>query len=100
MTNISFDEAKAKLWKAEVEAELELVAKINADAGRCMQDLSEEGDPLTVILKRTGSQIESFGNTLRSKFKDCMLKVGEAIVRYAKSHETLIDGAGSAEAGR
>ena len=92
MTNISFDEAKAKLWKAEVEAELELVAKINADAGRCMQDLSEEGDPLTVILKRTGSQIESFGNTLRSKFKD--------IVRYAKSHETLIDGAGSAEAGR
>lgn len=43
MTNISFDEAKAKLWKAEVEAELELVAKINADAGRCMQDLSEEG---------------------------------------------------------
>ena len=96
---ISFDEAKAKLWKDKVEAELELVAKVNADAGRCMQDLSEEGDPLTVILKRTGSQIESFGGTLRSKFKDCMLNVGEAIVRYAKSHETVIQDARTAGTG-
>lgn len=98
--NISFDEAQAKRWREEVEAELELVAKINTDAGRCMQDLAEEGDPLTVILKRTGSSIESFGNTLKSKFSDCMLKVGESIVRYAKSHETVIQDANSAEAGR
>lgn len=96
---ISFDEMQARLWKQEVEAELELVAKINADAGRCMQDLSEEGDPLTVILKRTGSQIESFGNTLRSKFKVSMIKVGEAITKYAKSHDTVIQDAQSAEAG-
>ncbi len=96
---ISFDEVQAKLWKQEVEAELELVAKINTDAGRCMQDLSEEGDPLTVILKRTGSQIESFGNTLRSKFKESMVKVGEAMLRYAKSHDTVIQDAQSAEAG-
>lgn len=65
MVNISFEEAQAKIWQAEVEAELELVAKVNADAGRCMQDLAEEGDPLTVILKRTGGMIESFGGTLR-----------------------------------
>ena len=96
---ISFDEIQAKLWRQEVEAELELVAKINADAGRCMQDLSEEGDPLTVILKRTGSQIESYSNTLRSKFKESMAKVGEAILRYAKSHDTVIQDAQSAEAG-
>ena len=96
---ISFDEMQAKLWRQEVEAELELVAKINTDAGRCMQDLSEEGDPLTVILKRTGSQIESYGNTLRSKFKKTMVEVGEAILRYAKSHDTVIQDAQSAEAG-
>ena len=39
MVNISFEEAQAKIWQAEVKAELELVAKVNADAGRCMQDL-------------------------------------------------------------
>ena len=43
MVNISFEEAQAKIWQAEVKAELELVAKVNADAGRCMQDLAEEG---------------------------------------------------------
>ena len=58
MANISFEESRAKNWQAEVEAELKLVATINGDAGRCMQDLAEEGDPLTVILKRTGSMIE------------------------------------------
>lgn len=96
---ISFDEAKAQLWKAKVEEELELVAKINSDAGQCMQDLAEEGDPLTVILKRTGSQIEDFGSTMRSKFKEGMLKLGQAIVRYATAHENIIDDANAAGLG-
>ena len=50
-------------------------------------------------IKRTGSQIKSYGNTLRSKFKKTMVEVGEAILRYAKSHDTVIQDAQSAEAG-
>ena len=43
MANISFEESQAKAWQAEVEAELKLIATINEDAGRCLQDLAEEG---------------------------------------------------------
>ena len=91
MVNISFEEAQAKIWQAEVEAELELVAKVNADAGRCMQDLAEEGDPLTVILKRTGSMIESFGNHLSRSFFNAMAEIGSAITKYVESHQKVID---------
>ena len=91
MVNISFEEAQAKIWQAEVEAELELVAKVNADAGRCMQDLAEEGDPLTVILKRTGGMIESFGNTLKESFFNAMAEIGSAITKYVETHQKLID---------
>ena len=98
--NISFEEAKAKLWKQEVEAELELVAKINAEAGRCMQDLNEEGDPLTTILKRTGSAIESFGNKLREKFNEAMTEVGKAILKYSSAHEDIKKAAQSASMGQ
>ena len=91
MANISFEESQAKNWQAEVEAELELVAKVNADAGRCMQDLAEEGDPLTVILKRTGSMIESFGNHLSRSFFNAMAEIGSAITKYVESHQKVID---------
>ena len=91
MVNISFEEAQAKIWQAEVKAELELVAKVNGDAGRCMQDLAEEGDPLTVILKRTGGMIESFGNTLKESFFNAMAEIGSAITKYVETHQKLID---------
>ena len=91
MVNISFEEAQAKIWQAEVEAELELVAKVNADAGRCMQDLAEEGDPLTVILKRTGGMIESFGGTMKESFFNAMAEIGSAITKYVETHQKLID---------
>lgn len=91
MVNISFEEAQAKIWQAEVEAELELVAKVNADAGRCMQDLAEEEDPLTVILKRTGGMIESFGNHLSRSFFSAMEEIGTAIIKYVESHQKVID---------
>ncbi len=99
MVNISFEEAQAKIWQAEVEAELELVAKVNADAGRCLQDLAEEGDPLTVILKRTGSMIESFGGTLRRAFLRAMEDVGKAMTKYADTHRRLIDDGNATGAG-
>ena len=99
MVNISFEEAQAKIWQAEVEAELELVAKVNADAGRCMQDLAEEGDPLTVILKRTGGMIESFGGTLRRAFLKAMEDVGNAMTKYADTHRRLIDDGNATGAG-
>ena len=91
MANISFEESRAKNWQAEVEAELKLVATINGDAGRCMQDLAEEGDPLTVILKRTGSMIESFGNHLSRSFFNAMAEIGSAITKYVESHQKVID---------
>lgn len=91
MANISFEESQAKNWQAEVEAELKLVATINGDAGRCMQDLAEEGDPLTVILKRTGSMIESFGNHLSRSFFNAMAEIGSAITKYVESHQKVID---------
>lgn len=91
MANISFEESQAKNWQAEVEAELKLIATINGDAGRCMQDLAEEGDPLTVILKRTGSMIESFGNTMKESFFNAMAEIGSAITKYVESHQKVID---------
>lgn len=91
MANISFEESQAKAWQAEVEAELKLIATINGDAGRCMQDLAEEGDPLTVILKRTGSMIESFGNHLSRSFFSAMAEIGSAITKYVETHQKLID---------
>ena len=91
MANISFEESRAKNWQAEVEAELKLIATINGDAGRCMQDLAEEGDPLTVILKRTGSMIESFGNHLSRSFFNAMAEIGSAITKYVESHQKVID---------
>lgn len=91
MANISFEESRAKNWQAEVEAELKLVATINGEAGRCMQDLAEEGDPLTVILKRTGSMIESFGNHLSRSFFNAMAEIGSAITKYVESHQKVID---------
>ena len=91
MANISFEESRAKNWQAEVEAELKLVATINGDAGRCMQDLAEEGDPPTVILKRTGSMIESFGNHLSRSFFNAMAEIGSAITKYVESHQKVID---------
>lgn len=91
MANISFEESRAKNWQAEVEAELKLVATINEDAGRCMQDLAEEGDPLTVILKRTGGMIESFGNTMKESFFNAMAEVGSAITKYVETHQNLIN---------
>ena len=91
MANISFEESQAKNWQAEVEAELKLIATINGDAGRCMKDLAEEGDPLTVILKRTGSMIESFGNTMKESFFNAMAEIGSAITKYVESHQKVID---------
>lgn len=99
MVNISFEESQAKAWQAEVEAELKLIATINEDAGRCMQDLAEEGDPLTVILKRTGGMIESFGNTLSRSFFNAMAEIGRAISKYAETHQNLIDSGNAAKAG-
>ena len=97
---ISFEEAKAKLWKQEVEAELELVAKINAEAGRCMQDLNEEGDPLTTILKKTGDMIETFGNKLKDVFSSVMSDVGKAILKYTSTHDDIQKEAQAASMGR
>lgn len=91
MANISFEESQAKAWQAEVEAELKLIATINEDAGRCLQDLAEEGDPLTVILKRTGSMIESFGNHLSRSFFSAMEEIGTAIIKYVETHQKVID---------
>ena len=91
MANISFEESQAKAWQAEVEAELKLIATINEDAGRCLQDLAEEGDPLTVILKRTGSMIESFGNHLSRSYFSAMEEIGTAIIKYVESHQKVID---------
>lgn len=99
MVNISFEEAQAKAWQAEVEAELKLIATINGDAGRCMQDLAEEGDPLTVILKRTGGMIESFGDTLSRSFFNAMSEIGSAITKYAATHQKLIDDGNAVRAG-
>lgn len=99
INRISFDEAKAKIWQAEVRTELEMISELNEKVGNCMQEMREEGDPLTIILKRTGSQIQSLGNSMRSKFFDAIESIGKAVTTYAQKHQELIDEA-TANAGK
>lgn len=99
INKISFDEARAKVWQAEVRNELEMISELNKTVGNCMQDMREEGDPLTIILKRTGGQIQSLGNSMRSKFLDAAESIGKAITTYAQTHQQLIDEA-NANAGK
>lgn len=88
---ISLEEARAEIWKSEVQSELIQVSELNKMVGNCMQEMKEEGDPLTVILKRIGGQIQSLGDNMRSKFNDAIENVGKAIKTYQKTHQQLMD---------
>lgn len=91
MADISIDEAKAKIWMEDVNAELYAVEIILKNVNTSLTTVAGQDDTIMNGIYNVGKALESAWTTMTSNFKTAQNKIKQAITEIIASAQNVID---------
>ncbi len=95
MADISIDEAKAKIWTDDVNAEIEAVRGILKDVNSSLTTVAGSEDKIMQGIYKIGTTMESVWNNMCNKFEESQGKLREALAKIGQAVQQVVDDADS-----
>lgn len=95
MADISIDEAKAKIWLDDVNAEIDAVEGILKKVNSSVTTPAGSDDSIMKGIEKIGVAMENAWTAMCNHFKQSQSKLKEAIDMIVRSAQTVIDDADS-----
>jgi cytochrome c556 len=93
MADISIDEAKAKMWIDDVNAELDAVETILHKVNNSLATPVGEDDSIMEGISKVGEAMESAWTEMCRQFKEAQAKLPEVVNKIVKAAQDVIDNA-------
>lgn len=95
MADISIDEAKAKLWVDDVNAELDAVKEILNRVEESLSTVAGDEDSIMEGIYQVGKAMERVWNEMCNRFRTAQGMLSEGISKIVKATANVLDDAGN-----
>lgn len=93
MADISIEEAKAKMWIEDVNAELDAVERILNKVNESLSTVAGDDDTIMDGIVKIGNKMEEVWNEMCKKFKEVQAKLPGIVEMIKKAAQDVIDDA-------